>query len=1064
MPEAFKATLLILITQLPVAVGGWLWATDRVALRPLYAALLGGGYEMLVLAAGFAKKVWGKLEADAVEVVADRVRGRVRGFAPGFRRSYKRVMLDEHSGFNVRGLGLINTFRLKLEEVFVELRIDPTNPQVFRRNLVAPEGLAGNRPVWEFLRARRRGEPDLRALAVVGPPGSGKTTLLRHVALTLAANRQHRYGVRAYVPVLLYLRDHVPAVTRDKPPPLGALVQDYFEGGHFSATLRPPAGWFERQLTRGKCLVLLDGLDEVADVRDRRAVSAWVDAQIKSYPRSRFVLTARPQGYLDAPLERADVVLEVQPFNAAQVWKFVESWYLANEIMSSAGKLDAGVRRSARAEARDLMQRLRTAPALSALTVNPLLLTMIAMVHRYRGALPGSRVELYAEICEVLLERWRQVREVKDRFDLKAAQKLVVLRPLAAHMMGHKLRDITTEDALPVVTPPLARVGVAAKDAEDFLVNLQEGSSLLVEREAGRWSFAHLTFQEYLTASQWLLEKNAGLDWRELVGDGWWHETLRLYAAQSDATPLARACLSLDTVPALALAADFLEAHRELDPDVRRDIERRINDDLESDDPARRRLAAEVKLTRRLKSFQRIDDQREIDPDYITCAEYQLFLDETPGPEYFKPMHWTADRFPEGAAREPVAGMTFGGAWYFCQWLEGQHGGGVNFRLPTREEATEHQSATRTLGAWCLTKTAGLRQRPPGMPMFDGLVGFDREDGQRFTSHLRNLSKLPRPSLDVLSVFDSGHVDVEEYQHFEFTYRFPEAFFRAVEHRGIHRQLKDVQRDVEAMTRDLATVASDATTRHANGLRVAHIVEDLGVIDLGLTTSMFRAMVVEPSLINVEKAYEFVIAHALAADLRFILDAARALTGKSEKERPVAHALALSLERIVLALDDNDLRTWKPAKTSRIYEHTVESKPSGNRVRDLLEALALVLDAADEPVQTRVRRRFFALVFECFYKAQEEAWRLHEPASVWGWLARREAGPDNLHLVTALKLYWCLRIIEARERGELPAWEGLRVVREQVPEAELAQAVSSDFEGVTREARGGHSPSERPRG
>ena len=36
------------------------------------------------------------------------------------------------------------------------------------------------------------------------------------------------------------------------------------------------------------------------------------------------------------------------------------------------------------------MRRLKQAPALYDLTVNPLLLTMIANVHRYRGTLPGS--------------------------------------------------------------------------------------------------------------------------------------------------------------------------------------------------------------------------------------------------------------------------------------------------------------------------------------------------------------------------------------------------------------------------------------------------------------------------------------------------------------------------------------------------------------------------------------------------------------------------------------------------------------------------------------------------
>src|SRR5205085_4107011 len=285
----------------------------------------------------------------------------------------------------------------------------------------------------------------------------------------------------------------------------------------------------------------------------------------------------------------------------------VGGWYLANEIKSSGNEDNREVRERAERDAQDLMRRLRGLPALSALTVNPLLLTMIAMVHRFKGSLPGKRGGLYADICEVLLGRWQETKGLPDT--LSAAQKLVVLRPLAAGMMTRRIRDIKTDDAVALVEPHLKRVGYADRP-DVFLDNLESGSGLFLEREPGLWSFAHLTFQEYLTAAHWLEEKATDCDWGAMADDSWWHETLRLYAAQGNATLIVQACLEKNTVAALIVAADCLDEAREVEAAVRHTAEARLIADLESPDAARRRLAAEVKLSRRLKSLYWIDDQR----------------------------------------------------------------------------------------------------------------------------------------------------------------------------------------------------------------------------------------------------------------------------------------------------------------------------------------------------------------------------------------------------------------------------------------------------------------------
>jgi predicted NACHT family NTPase len=114
-------------------------------------------------------------------------------------------------------------------------------------------------------------------------------------------------------------------------------------------------------------------------------------------------------------------------FHRSNPGKFIDSWYLANEIVSSGHKNDAWSPTPCQGRSRGTTKAARTQSGYPRLAVNPLLLTMVCMVHRYHGALPGSRSQLYGEICQVLLERWRQAREARDELrEIKSSLSFVL--------------------------------------------------------------------------------------------------------------------------------------------------------------------------------------------------------------------------------------------------------------------------------------------------------------------------------------------------------------------------------------------------------------------------------------------------------------------------------------------------------------------------------------------------------------------------------------------------------------------------------------------------------------
>ena len=186
----------------------------------------------------------------------------VRGSAvPWYGARYRRWVLDSLRYVDVQDLATGGDHIPELSDVYVDVALVSRAPG--EASASAPgrvEATPERHSISELLDRRSR-----VVLALIGQPGSGKSTLLAHAARRSAQQTLLGHPGRRRVPVLLALREHAGSIIADPSISLPAVMR----AAVGDAAGREPAGWWERQLRRGRCLVLLDGLDEIASADDR---------------------------------------------------------------------------------------------------------------------------------------------------------------------------------------------------------------------------------------------------------------------------------------------------------------------------------------------------------------------------------------------------------------------------------------------------------------------------------------------------------------------------------------------------------------------------------------------------------------------------------------------------------------------------------------------------------------------------------------------------------------------------------------------------------------------------
>ncbi len=406
-----------------------------------------------------------------------------------------------------------------------------------------------------FKQTRQRG--GYKGLVILGDPGSGKTTHLKRVLLyCLHEGHEALRLSKDMLSVFLPLRE-----LNDLDQGLDVFIQEQLAGPN----LQTSKDFGVRLLQRGNLLFLLDGLDEVPDLARREEVATWIIDALNTYPTCSFVVTCRFAGYSETVrLSAKFLEMHIRPFTTEQANTFIHQWYQIVERGLAKDLSQAEI--IAKNNAEDLIENLKQPNFRSSrifeLTRNPLLLTNICLVHRFRSKLPDSRADLYQECINVLLEHWRAAKKLQS---VKAKDGYRVLQPVAYWLHGEEGRTRATADQLstPMETG-LKAVGWNKGGAQGFLSTIRDESGLLTGWDQDSYGFMHLGFQEYLAAREIRRRFFEGEPVvKELAshfGESWWQEVGLLLLALDDPSLFKPYMQEVIKLPAFTEHVSLVEA------------------------------------------------------------------------------------------------------------------------------------------------------------------------------------------------------------------------------------------------------------------------------------------------------------------------------------------------------------------------------------------------------------------------------------------------------------------------------------------------------------------------
>jgi hypothetical protein len=382
--------------------------------------------------------------------------------------------------------------KVKLENIFIPLHFNKNIQQDNKEQFDTDTKREG---IGEILNNKSK-------LAILAKPGGGKSTLLKRIAIAYAFPERRKQindslPDNNWFPIFFRCRELGERVTKS----ITEIIHDIPIRAEIPSCTDNFSTLVSNALQNGNALLLIDGLDEIAEDKNRVTFVNQLRTFIATYPTLNIIVTSREAGFrvvagsLASYCENYMVSKLINP----EVEELSLKWHKAI-IDESENTVK---------EAKKLSDLILNDLRIKVLAENPLLLTTLLFVKRWAGYLPTKRSVLYQEMIKLLLVTWNV--EGHEKLDIEEAEPQLAF--VAYWMTKNGRQTISAEELKNCLIEARNQMpeilGYTNIKPSEFIQRVESRSSLLImaghkRLDSGQLSaiyeFLHLSFQEYLTA------------------------------------------------------------------------------------------------------------------------------------------------------------------------------------------------------------------------------------------------------------------------------------------------------------------------------------------------------------------------------------------------------------------------------------------------------------------------------------------------------------------------------------------------------------------------------------